>query len=241
MLPPDCAPSSIPEGAEEVLEETIEHEHVSSVPSYSCRVNGEIVGKRARTADGRLVHEMGWRGDRPHGWFRRWDEPDVLTWEAFMVDGREHGIARQWEGGRLIGWYVLDHGTGVDLWRDADGSLSEERYYKEGRLHGFLRWWFGQDNARIWWEEHFHEGMQHDIERQWNDAGRVKRGYPRYFVRGERVTKRQYLRAAAEDPTLPPFRPADNRPERPLPPEYFETMPPAVPPVMPVNPEEWKP
>ena len=42
----------------------------------------------------------------------------MLLSEVLMVDGREHGVARQWHAGRLIGWYVMDHGTGVDLWRD---------------------------------------------------------------------------------------------------------------------------
>ena len=134
----------------------------------------------------------------------------------------------------------MDHGTGLDLWRHSNGELFEERHLKSGGRHGFERLW-GDGNTRVWSEQHFHDGLSHGIERRWNAAAKLKFGYPRYYVRGERVTKRQYLRAAKNDPTLPPFRPEENRPERTLPPEYFETMPPAVPPRMPANPEEWRP
>ena len=53
--------------------------------------------------------------------------------------------------------------------------------------------------------------------RQWTALGRLRRGYPQYFVQGERVTKRQYLRACQTDPTLPIRRAQDDQPERPLP------------------------
>ena len=197
-------------------------------------VDGVVVGRRTRRRDGLLQLEQGWKGDRPHGWRRTWYDDGSLEWETFTIDGAEHGVCRQWHEGRLIGWYVMDHGTGIDLWRNADGALSEERYCRAGERHGYERWWSGEDNGRIWLERHFHENVEHGIERQWNGRDRIKRGYPRYFVNGERVTKRQYLKAAESDPTLPPYRPEDDRPERPLPPEYFATMPPAVPPVIPV-------
>ena len=239
MLPPDCAPSSIPEDAEEVLIETEEHEGWPTELVFSCRFNGEVVGSRQRTEDGRLLHEHGLRNDRYHGWWRDWDEHGQLTFEGFRVDGAEHGVARQWCEGRLIGWYTMDHGTGLDLWRHADGSLAEERHLEEGGWRSYERLWRFGENKAVWWEKHFHENREHGIERQWRE-GRLKRGYPRYWVKGERVTKRQYLSAAKKDATLPPYRVEDDSPERPLPPEYFQTMPPAVPPVMPANPEEWR-
>jgi hypothetical protein len=230
MLPPDCAPSSIPEDTEEVLVETEEHEHFPTVLVYSCRVGGEVVGNRRRYTDGRLIREMGWRNDRSNGWDREWDSDGQLCFESFRIDNTEHGVCRQWHEGRLIGWYVMDHGTGLDLWRDHDGSLQEERCLRGQGQHGFERWWETPGNFRIWWERHFHQNLEHGIERKWLRGDRLSRGYPRYFVQGQQVTKRQYLSAAKKDPTLPPFREEDNRPERPLPPEYFETMPPAIPP-----------
>ncbi|MGE3911892.1 MAG: toxin-antitoxin system YwqK family antitoxin [Chloroflexota bacterium] len=216
-------------------------EHSPGMLDYVCRLNGVEGGTRRRTTDGRLLHEAAYRDGKLNGWLRDWDQDGRLAFEGFRIDFLEHGICRQWHEGRLIGWYIMDRGTGLDLWRNADGMLSEERYLKDGGLHGYTRWWSTPDNRTIWWEEHFQDNVQHGIERQWNGEGRVKRGYPRYFVHGQRVTKRQYLSACKKDPTLPPYRPEDDRPERPLPPEYVQTMPPAVPPTMPADPTEWRP
>jgi hypothetical protein len=38
------------------------------------------------------------------------------------------------------------------------------------------------------------------------------------------MTKRQYLRARAKDPTLPPFRKTDNRPQRRFPAEVIANL-----------------
>jgi hypothetical protein len=54
--------------------------------------------------------------------------------------------------------------------------------------------------------------------RDWNLKGHLRRGYPKYFVAGQQATRRQYLKAAASDPLLPPFRKAENRPRRVFPP-----------------------
>ena len=48
--------------------------------------------------------------------------------------------------------------------------------------------------------------------------GRLRRGYPKYFVAGGQVSRRQYIKAAASDASLPPFRKAENRPRRRFPP-----------------------
>jgi hypothetical protein len=229
MLPPDCAPSSIPDDAEEVLEGINEHEEGFPRFTYSCRVNGEIVGQRLRRKDGRLIWEIGWRNDQPNGWERTWEE-GRLAFEWFRLDGAEHGVCRQWYKGRLVGWYVMDRGTGLDLYRDDNGFLLAMGYVKSGKKHGFERAWEPPDSSRISSEHHFFEGAEHGIERLWDAEGSLEGGWPRFYVHGERVTKRQYLSAAKNDPTLPPFREEDDRPERPLPPEYFQTMPPAIPP-----------
>ncbi len=58
-------------------------------------------------------------------------------------NGVEHGIARQWnEAGRLIGWYRMHHGTGIDLWWWWDESsrqayVSEAHCMKDGCPHGY--------------------------------------------------------------------------------------------------------
>ena len=73
-------------------------------------------------------------------------------------------------------------------------------------------------------ESHFAEGLEHGIQRDWDSTGRLRRGFPKYFINGEQVTKRQYLRAAKLDSSLPPFREEDNRPERQFPPEVAAAL-----------------
>ena len=68
-------------------------------------------------------------------------------------------------------------------------------------------------------EKHWFNGQWHGIEREWNFKNKLSRGYPKYWVRGDAVTKRQYIAAARKDVTLPLFRPKDNSPKREFPPE----------------------
>src|SRR5262249_25510954 len=116
-------------------------------------------------------------------------------------------------------------GTGIDLfWNPLCGRegnpyyLSEVHYMRDGDWHGYT-WWLDQDQASVWVERHYVQGSLHGIEREWNQHGRLRRGLPRYFVNGIRIDKRQYLRAAAADPSLPRFRPEDNSPSRIFPEE----------------------
>jgi hypothetical protein len=189
--------------------------------AFRLEVDGRVVGRRVRDEAGRVTHEHGLKDGRKHGPERSWDDEGHLKWETCYADGLEHGTARQWDRGRLVGTYTMVHGTGVDLWRDADGRLSEERYYEAGTWHGFERWW-RWDERTVWKESHFRHGREHGVFREWNDRGRLHRGFSCYFVAGERVNKRRYLRAAAADPSLPPFRAEDDDPRRPLPREHLE-------------------
>jgi hypothetical protein len=115
----------------------------------------------------------------------------------------------------------MTHGTGIDLWwaESPDGLiwLSEVRHIKDGKWNGF-EWWLKLDQESVWQERHFHNGNLHGIERTWNSSGSLHRGYPRYWLNNQRVTKRQYLRASAKDSDLPPFRQQDSRPQRKFPP-----------------------
>jgi antitoxin component YwqK of YwqJK toxin-antitoxin module len=188
---------------------------------WRCTLGGRVVGYRHRHPGGALAmeYEVDAEGRR-HGHFREWHDDGAPSFETLYVHGVEDGVARQYDrDGRLIGTYELRLGTGVDLWRDEDGRLSEERHLRDGKRHGVERWWTGDDRT-IREESHFRADVEHGIHRQWNDSGRLRRGYPRYYVNGERVTKRRYLAASKSDPTLPPYREADDRPERPLPSEY---------------------
>src|SRR5438105_4971551 len=142
--------SVIPDGAEEVFIEPT----VNGDQGYACVLNGHTVGYRLRDAAGRLVIERALKNGVPHGPERHWGSDGHLEFETTYVNGLEHGVARQWCQGRLVGSYHLEHGTGVDLWRDCTGTLSEERHYQHGRRRGFERWWTG-DDATVWEEGHY--------------------------------------------------------------------------------------
>ncbi len=45
-------------------------------------------------------------------------------------------------------------------------------------------------------------------------------------MNGKKVTKRQYLRACKDDPSLPQFREEDNKPSRTFPPEIARELQP---------------
>ena len=122
-----------------------------------------------------------------------------------------------------LDWHLtMTHGTGLDLWRckktwgNKRVYLAEARHINEGKWHGF-EWWLNEDQKSVQGEHHFRENLQHGVQRSWNSAGRLRRGYPRYWVNNKQVTKREYLRACAKDPSLPPFRESDNRPRRKFP------------------------
>jgi hypothetical protein len=211
-------PTQIPAGAEELRDFAAVFENLD-YRGYTCVLDGKVVGYRVRTVAGRLVREHGLKDGRRHGPWRQWDDEGRLAFETSYLDGLEHGIARQWIDGQLQITYRMDRGTGVDLWV-AFGSLSEERHMKDGYRHGYERWW-NWDDRTVRREGHYRMGREYGIFREWNAAGRVRRGYPRYFVDGRRVTRREYLHARRSDPSLPPILAEDNEPTRRLPPEYL--------------------
>lgn len=183
-------------------------------------LGGQPICYRSWTPAGMLVVEYSMADGLMHGVFRTWHENGQVCEDACYVAGNEHGLTRQYDHtGRLLGNYTMEHGTGVDLWFADDGSLAEERQYKDGLRHGYERWWNG-DNATVGQEAHYWQGEAHGILREWNVHGRLRQGYPRYFVQGVRVTKPQYEHACRSDTTLPRFDALDNTPRRALPKEY---------------------
>lgn len=216
--------SSIPKSARERVLATL----VTSPKKYlvECVLNGEVVGIRHYHETGDLEHELPLKNGRAHG-IEYWSSvPGKLISAEPYSNGLPHGTARQWsDDGKLIGTYTMKHGTGLDLWwqksfENGKPYLSEARYYKDGKRHGF-EWWLNDDQESVWEESHFRNDQSHGIERSWNCHGRLCRGYPKCWVGDARVTKREYLRAQAKDPTLPPFRESDNRPQRRFPPEVM--------------------
>lgn len=220
--------SSIPKAARERVTATF----VDSPRKYKveCRLNGKLVGIRCFHETGELESEHPLKNGLIHGIVYRSDTPGKLLSAEPYSNGLPHGTARQWsEDGKLLGTYTMKHGTGIDLWwcqhsNSAVPYLSEARYLKDGKWHGF-EWWLNEDQKSVMQERHFQNDHLHGIERLWKHQGRLRRGYPRYWVNNVRVAKRQYLCACAKDPTLPPFRETDNRPQRRFPSEVVAHRP----------------
>ncbi len=182
--------------------------------------NGEPVGFREWLETGVLIIELTYRNQRWHGSERRWHDDGRLYHVSFFVDGFEHGVSHQYdEDGSLMGTYSMQRGTGLDRWFQKAGFLAEERQFVNGEKHGYERWYDEPSEDRtIWQEDHYKSGVNHGIFREWNAKGRLRRGFPQYFVNGEKVTKRRYGTAQKHDPFLPQFRAIDNDPHRePLP------------------------
>jgi hypothetical protein len=114
-------------------------------------------------------------------------------------------------------------GVGLDLWCDnVTGTLSEETYRPGVGQLGYQRLW--NDDEKTVWEESFWllDKGTHGIQRKWNwKTRKLRRGYPQFYLYGEKVAKRQYIQACKTDSSLPPYRPEDDAPFRQLPAEYL--------------------
>src|SRR6185436_4124957 len=160
--------------------------------------------------------EYGLQAGRLHGMSYDLVRGHLVCAEPY-VNGLVHGVARQWSpDGELLGTYRMDQGTGIDLWRGqrADGSpyLAEVHHIKRGRPHGF-EWWINENQRTVHWERLWREGLPHGIERQWT-SHRLDRGYPRFHLRGKRVSKAEYVKACAKDKSLPAYHHEDDSQER---------------------------
>jgi hypothetical protein len=207
-----------PADAQRILVRTDERSQL-----FEYVLNGQVIGTQTLSDDEAWDTQLK-NGER-HGIERYVNAQGVITFESHYENGREHGTSHQWsEDGVLIGLYHMDRGSGLDLWRcNLTWTLSEERAHDDGRLHGFTRWW-NFDQRTVWDEHHLYEGREHGIFREWNRNGRLCRGFPKYYIAGNRVNRREYRRACLTDPTLPPCLDEENSPERPLPQEYLNQV-----------------
>lgn len=112
-----------------------------------------------------------------HGRVQTWHRNGVPASEEFYVNGRLHEIGRQWdETGKLLGEFTLDQGTGVQReWHD-NGRIKVEVSLVAGRFCGPSRIWL-RDGTLL---------------------------SERFFLQDRPVSRAQYSRAVAKDPTLPP-------------------------------------
>jgi antitoxin component YwqK of YwqJK toxin-antitoxin module len=215
--------SDIPQDAieREIREYRQEGGHIN-FRTTECLLDGRVVGQRAYDSDGRLIIETPLKNGKKHGREYIWDlfSGHLESVEPY-VDGKMHGLAKQYgRHGQVIGTYRFVHGNGYDIWRyeREDGSIgiSEIFTVKDGVLDGY-EWWPRSDQQSVHHERHWQQGNYHGIERMWNEKGRLKRGYPKYWVQGKVVSKRVYLKAAGKDKTLPKFKVSENRPQRKFP------------------------
>jgi hypothetical protein len=212
--------SSIPKNAREVVQDRHENGAIKETFYF---VGEQKVGKRWWHENGEIEGEYGLKDDRKHGTEFHFNDSGALTFMEPFRNGKIHGTARQWSqiDGRLLITYTIRHGVGIDLWCDDDGSLAEVHYMPDDGEVGHIQWW-NRDNETVFLEQYYVLGYSfHGISREWNDNGRLSRGFPQYLVNGKKVTKRQYIRACQSDRLLIPFRPEDNEPYRELPPEYL--------------------
>ena len=61
-----------------------------------CMLNGQVIGRRAYDGDGRLVLETPLKNGKKHGREYSWNENGTLESVEPYVDGKLHGLARQY-------------------------------------------------------------------------------------------------------------------------------------------------
>ncbi len=220
--------SDIPPNATEVVISKYRQKgfHIS-FRTTECMLNGVVVGQRFYDSDGNIQKETPLKNGKKHGREYIWDETGALESVEPYVDGKRHGLAKQYNRkGKVIGTYRFVHGTGYDIWRyereDGTIGISEIFTVQDGSLHGY-EWWPRADQRSVWHERHWQQGIYHGIERMWNAKGKLKRGFPKYWIRGKAVRKSAYLKAAETDKTLPAFTEKENSPRRKFPGE-IETL-----------------
>jgi antitoxin component YwqK of YwqJK toxin-antitoxin module len=213
--------SSIPSGATEVQEQSFDS---GSKKSAFFFFEGEKVGFRQWSEDGRLEFEYGMRGGKKHGreyCFGENGQPYEVT---PYRNGILHGTGIQWScDGTVVISYTLINGTGLDMWcGHQNDTLSEEHYWPNDDEPGYHRNW-NDDEKTINTEYYFFNGKgYHGVWREWNNKGKLRRGFPQYYINGGRVTKRKFIKACVNDASLPIYRSEDDLPDRNLPLEYLD-------------------
>jgi hypothetical protein len=178
-----------------------------------------LVGRVSWDEDGRPGIAGGLRNGARVGYQIEYYDGTVSYAEPFK-NGLVHGWAKQFDSrGRLIFMSPFKNGTGTDYWCNKHG-LHEEHPLVAGKPSGWERWW-NEDQKTVYEETAWLDGAWHGIKRHWT-KGLLDHGFPQFFIRGERVSKRKYLAAAGHDPTLPPYRPEDDSPKRRLPDRFVE-------------------
>lgn len=130
------------------------------------------------------------RDGKRRGVVRTWHRNGGLASEEHYRNGLLHGVCRQWdEGGKVLGEFEMNRGTGVQReWHD-NGRLKIEVSTVHGVFCGRNRIWL-RDGTLL---------------------------SERFYLHGKQVTAEQYRAAAKADPTLPQFRGRPGKPLPPGP------------------------
>lgn len=187
----------------------------------NCFLGKRLVGKRVYNFNGVLIIETPLVDGIKHGREINWDDSGKIISIEPYVNGKMHGIAKQiGKNGQIIGTNRFSHGTGYDIWRqeNEDGKIyvTEIHTLKDGLPHGY-EWWFASEKKDLFHERHWQSGKLHGIERVWNHIGKLKRGYPKFFISDQLVSKQKYIKATFADGSLPKYFNEDNSPYRKLP------------------------
>ena len=193
-----------------------------------CLLNGIRVGRRVYNRQGVRVLETPLKDELKHGWEVTWNDEGKLLLVEPYVNGKIHGTAKQYgRGGNVIGTYTFAHGTGFDVWRQENDDktifVSEIHSLRDGVPHGY-EWHFTSPTQDLWHERTWYMGMLQGIERSWNSKGRLRGGYPMFYVSNQGVSRQKYLKLARTDQTLPAYREEDDLPDRIFPAEIQDLM-----------------
>lgn len=207
----------IPANAEEKV--TQEDEKGAKVASEFW-LAGQVVGRAYWNPDATPAMAVGIRQGVEFGHRLEFHEDGTLYAEPF-VRGQLHGWAKQWTGrGQLLLASPFRRGTGTDYWCDSRGRLHEEHPLVAGKPSGCERWGH-PDQKTVYEETEWLDGDWHGARRHWTN-GTLDRGNPKFFIRGEAVSKSKYLAAARRDSTLPEYRREHDSPARILPKRFVE-------------------
>jgi hypothetical protein len=161
------------------------------------------LGRLIWSRDGALMHEQPLDAQgRAHGIEIEYDDSGAVVWCATWVHGSMDGpVVQLDERGVPVLVTGFEGGRGTDLWMSC-GQISEVRELLDGAPHGLLRW---GDPTRPSEEGYFVRGQRHGIFREWESDGRLRKGFPRYYLDDARVSRRVYEAARVEDPSLRPY------------------------------------
>lgn len=215
--------SEMPQGVIERLVPEQQENLLQSCRVVDCFFMGNLVGRRVYNQEGITVVETPMKDGLKHGREITWDDDGRLLSIEPYVNGKIHGTAKQYgRSGNVIGTYKLNHGTGFDIWRQEDEEnevfISEIHGLEDGLPNGY-EWWFASSKQDLTHERHWQMGKLHGIERVWNGKGRLRRGYPKFFIADQTFSKQRYIKMTLTDKSLPIFQVKDNLPHRYLPPE----------------------